>query len=67
MGIGADYTNGIGQSQNYVNQDYELKVDSKVNSGTVQQPVNRSSKIVIQESFLNNFAQMNLQSLVKQQ
>lgn len=67
MGIGADYTNGIAQTQNYVNQDYELKIDSKVNSGTLLQPQNRVNKIVIQESFLRNFAQMNLQTLVKQQ
>ena len=67
MGVGADYMNGIGQTQNYVNQDYELKLDSAINSGTANQPADRSSKIVIQESFLRNFATMNLQSLVKQQ
>lgn len=67
MGVGCDYMNGIGQTQNYVNQDYELKLDSAINSGSASQPVQRSSKIVIQESFLRNFAQMNLQNLVKQQ
>ena len=67
MGVGADYTNGLAQTQNYVNQDYELKLDSAINSGTANQPGDRSSKIVIQESFLRNFASMNLQSLVKQQ
>tara|TARA_R110001632_G_scaffold54439_2_gene133394 strand:- start:151 stop:1689 length:1539 start_codon:yes stop_codon:yes gene_type:complete len=67
MGVGADYTNGLAQTQNYVNQDYELKLDSAINSGTANQPSDRSSKIVIQESFLRNFASMNLQSLVKQQ
>ena len=67
MGVGADYMNGIGQTQNYVNQDYELKLDSAINSGTANQPADRASKIVIQESFLRNFATMNLQNLVKQQ
>ena len=67
MGVGCDYMNGIGQTQNYVNQDYELKLDSAINSGSASQPAQRSNKIVIQESFLRNFASMNLQSLVKQQ
>lgn len=67
MGVGADYTNGIGQTQNYVNQDYELKLDSSINTGTTLQPNNRSSKIVIQETFVRNFSQMNLQTLQKQQ
>tara|TARA_R110001599_G_scaffold53068_2_gene148454 strand:- start:521 stop:2050 length:1530 start_codon:yes stop_codon:yes gene_type:complete len=67
LGIGCDYMNGINQTQNYVNQDYELKIDSAINSGNAFQPTFRNNKIVIQESFLNNFAQMNLQTLVKNQ
>ncbi len=67
LGVGCDYTNGIAQTQNYVNQDYELKLDSQINSGTTGQPANRANKIVIQESFVSNFANMDLKNLVKQQ
>lgn len=67
LGIGCDYTNAIGQNQNYVNQDYELKLDSLINSGNGNMPTQRRDKIVIQESFLNCLASMNLQTLVKQQ
>tara|TARA_R110002049_G_scaffold67074_3_gene174468 strand:+ start:1155 stop:2693 length:1539 start_codon:yes stop_codon:yes gene_type:complete len=65
MGIGADYTNGIGMVQNYVNQDYELRVKSGVNSLSLALPSTRNNRIEVQETFLRNFSQMNLQSLQK--
>lgn len=65
MGIGADYTNGIGMVQNFVNQDYELRVKSGVNSLSVGLSDQRNNNIEVQETFLRNFSQMNLQSLQK--
>lgn len=65
MGIGADFSNGISMVQNFVNQDYELRVKSGVNSAQAVLPSTRSSRIEIQESFIRNFEQMNLQTLVK--
>lgn len=65
MGVGADFTNGVGMVQNFVNQDYELRIKSGVNSGDASQPSSRRNRIEIQESFLRNFSQMNLKTLVK--
>ncbi len=65
MGIGADYTNGIGMVQNFVNQDYELRVKSGVNSLNTELSSQRNNRIEVQETFLRNFSQMNLQSLQK--
>lgn len=65
MGIGADFTNSIGMVQNFVNQDYELRVKSAVNSGQADQPTDRSGRIEVQETFIRNFSQMNLNTLVK--
>jgi len=65
MGIGADFSNGISMVQNFVNQDYELRVKSGVNSAQAVLPTTRNTRIEIQESFIRNFEQMNLQSLVK--
>lgn len=75
LGIGVDYSNNIGQLQNYVNQDYELKVKSAVNTGRATfggaglgvLPQTRVNKIVVEESFLRNFSQIDLRSLQKVQ
>ena len=65
VGVGADFSNGISMVQNFVNQDYELRVKSGVNSSQGMLPTTRNTRIEIQESFIRNFEQMNLQSLVK--
>jgi len=67
LGIGVDYANNIGQIQNYVNQDYELKVKCGVNTGRTGLPTSRSNKIEVQESFLRNFSQIDLRTLQKVQ
>jgi len=67
LGIGCDYNNSVGQSQNYVNQDYELKIESGVNTGRTTLPASRRNKVEIQQTFVKNVAVMNLQTLVKQQ
>ena len=63
------------QLQNYVNQDYELKVKSAVNTGRANfggatlgvLPQTRVNKIVVEESFLRNFSQIDLRTLQKVQ
>jgi hypothetical protein len=67
LGIGVDYANNLGQIQNYVNQDYELKVKSGVNTGRSNLPASRRDKIEVQESFLRNFSQIDLRTLQKVQ
>ena len=65
LGIGCDYANNVGQVQNFVNQDYELKVKSGVNTGRTSLPTGRSNKIEVQESYLRNFSTIDLKTLQK--
>jgi len=67
LGIGADFSNNLGQIQNFVNQDYELKVSSGINSGRANLPQTRASRISVQESYLRNFSQIDLRNLQKVQ
>ncbi len=65
LGIGADYSNGVGMVQGFVNQDYELKIVSGVNTGRGTLPQNRRNKTSIEESYLRNNTILNLQTLQK--
>jgi hypothetical protein len=65
LGIGCDYANNVGQVQNFVNQDYELKVRSGVNTGRSSLPIGRKDKIEVQESYLRNFSTIDLKTLQK--
>tara|TARA_R110000823_G_scaffold130246_3_gene258510 strand:+ start:2050 stop:3552 length:1503 start_codon:yes stop_codon:yes gene_type:complete len=67
LGIAVDYSNNIGQVQGYVNQDYELKISSGVNTGRVNLPQTRSTRIAIQESYVKNNSQIDLRTLQKVQ
>jgi hypothetical protein len=67
LGVAADYANNVGQLQNFVNQDYELKVKSGINSGRATLPAGRNGRISIQESYLRNFSQIDLRTLQKVQ
>ena len=67
LGIACDYSNNINQLQNFVNQDYELKVSSGVNTGRANLPQTRANRVSIQESYIKNFSQIDLRSLVKTQ
>tara|TARA_R110000823_G_scaffold118370_7_gene242181 strand:+ start:3448 stop:5079 length:1632 start_codon:yes stop_codon:yes gene_type:complete len=67
LGIACDYTNGLGQLQNFVNQDYELKVECGVNTGRGTLPNDRKNKVSIQESYIKNFAEIDLRTLQKVQ
>ena len=67
LGIATDYSNNIGQLQNFVNQDYELKVSSGVNTGRADLPSTRNNKISVQETYIRNFSQIDLRTLQKTQ
>ena len=64
LGIGADYSNSVGQTQNFVNQDYELKIESGVQTGRATLPASRRGKNEVQETFFRNVSLFNLKSLV---
>ena len=65
LGIGCDYTNAISQIQNYVNNDYELKVSSGVQTNRGTLPASRRNKVEIQETYVKNMVQFNTQTLQK--
>lgn len=69
VGIGSDFTFGIGGVQNFVNQDYNLTIDSGVNSGGADLPVERSGVAVanplLQQTYARHVGQFDLKKLVK--
>jgi len=69
VGIGADYTLGIGMTQQFVNQDYNLTLKSKVNTGSalVSNIRNGSAAAnpLLEQSFIRYSSQFDTQSLVK--
>ena len=71
VGIGADYTFGMGNVQNFVNQDYNLTVESGVNTGNAKLPSaqNRNgagaANPLLQQTFIRHLSPFNLQTLVK--
>lgn len=67
LGVAVDYSNNVGQMQNFMNQDYELKLTSGVNSGRLNLPLTRNSRISVQESYIRNFSQIDLRTLQKSQ
>lgn len=64
-GIGADYSFGMGMTQNYVNQDYAVELTSGVNTGNLRLPEDTSENTLLQNTFVKNFEELNLKTLVK--
>jgi len=69
VGVGADFTFGMGGTQNFVNQDYNLTLTSGVNSGNAELPASRSgantTNPLLQQTFVRHFAQFDLKGLNK--
>ena len=65
LGLGVDYTYGIGNSMPYVNRDYSNSVNSGVNTGDTRLPVDRRNKSELVQTFVKYNAQLNLNTLVK--
>ena len=69
VGIGADYTLGLGLTQNFVNQDYNLTLKSGVNTGNANIAAERNGGVtpnpMLQQSFIRYNSQFDTQSLVK--
>jgi len=65
LGLGVDYTYGVGNSLNYVNRDYSNTVHSGVNAGSTLLPVDRRNKSELVQTFVKYNAALNLQTLVK--
>ena len=64
-GVGADYSFGMGMTQNYINQDYAVELSSGVNTGNARLPTDTNNETLLQNTFVKNFEELNLQTLVK--
>lgn len=67
LGVGLDYTNGIGNSSNFKNQDYTLILKSGVNTGNNNLAASRRSKTELQQTYVRNAAVLDSRSLMKSQ
>jgi len=65
LGLGVDYTYGLGNSLNYINRDYSNTVHSGVNAGSLLLPVDRRNKSELVQTFVKYNAALNLKTLVK--
>lgn len=65
QGVGLDYTNGMGNSSNFVQRDYDLILRSGVNSGNTDLPESRRSKPEVIETYVRNSSAFNTQTLQK--
>jgi len=65
QGIGADYSFAMGGIQNMVNQDYNLTIESGVNTGSALLPSSRNNQPLLQQTFVRHQSQLNFSNLVK--
>lgn len=69
VGVGTDFTLGVGIIQNFVNQDYNLTLESGVNTGKVAAGTNRNgvttANPLLQQSFVQHQGQFDSVNLVK--
>ena len=70
VGLGCDYTFGMGNIQNFQNQDYNLQLESGVNTGNALLPQTRNGQGAtanphLQQTFIKHLSPFNLKSLVK--
>lgn len=65
QGIGADFSFGMGGIQNLVNQDYNLTIESGVNTGSALLPASRNNQPLLQQTFVRHQSQLNFSNLVK--
>ena len=69
VGVGTDFTLGLGLQSNFVNQDYNLTLKSGVNTGNAKLPESRngSSNVnpLLQQSFVRHASQFDTVNLVK--
>ncbi len=71
LGVGLDYTMGLGMTSGYMNQDYTVVLNAGVNAGSsgigAKLPANRREKSELQQTFVRNVAELDCVNLVKSQ
>jgi len=65
MGIGLDYSLGMGATKNFRNQDYGLRIESAVASGDTQLPAQRRDRFELLESYARYNSVLDTKTLVK--
>lgn len=65
LGLGADYTYGVGNTQVFANSDYNLNTESGVNTADAKLPASRNSKNEVLQTYVKHKSQINLNTLVK--
>jgi len=65
LGLGVDYTYGLGNTMAYMNRDYSNTVASGINTSNAVLPVDRRDKTELVNTFVKYNANLNLNSLVK--
>jgi len=69
VGIGTDFTLGLGMIQNFVNQDYNFTLKSGVNTGNGELPASRNGATTVnpllQQTFVRHQSQFDSVNLVK--
>jgi len=71
LGVGLDYTMGLGLTSPFMNQDYTVVLNAGVNAGAsgigAKLPANRREKAELQQTFVRNVATLDSVNLVKSQ
>ncbi len=67
LGIGADYSYGLGNSINYVNRDYGASIKSGVAAGQAIYPAMSNSKSEVVQTYLKHLSALDTAKLVKTQ
>ena len=65
LGLGADYSYGLGNFQQFSGSDYNLNTESGVKTQDAKLPASRSDKNEVLQTYVSHLSQLNLQSLVK--
>ncbi len=65
LGVGIDYTNGMGNFTNFLNRDYDLITRSGVNAGNTDLPESRRNKPELQETYVRSLSEFNAKTLQK--
>jgi hypothetical protein len=65
LGLGADYSYGLGNFQQFSGSDYNLNTESGVKTQDGNLPASRNDKNEVLQTYVNHLSQLNLQSLVK--
>lgn len=65
IGIGCDYTLGVGQTISYVNKNYNLVLETGVQTGSAKLMQEFNSQPLLQQTFVRNRAFFDQRNLVK--